>query len=280
MPYPIRACVCRPDGTLRHGPTIRRVEPGSRGTKGYVVQRSLAAAPLRRLLVLVITVLGVLVPLTARADDQNANLTATDILTKASQQLANTKSVRFKLAIDGDTYVDSLNTLKLLQAEGDLVRPDRVRTSFKVEALGRVTVTVQLIIVGNQWWTTDLITGKWGPAPADFEYDPKILFDNQNGIGPIMDHVTDAQRLDDEKINGNKAFHIQAKVEDKVIGPLTYNTLTGSPITVDLWIDQQTYNLVRAKLAEPPTQGANKPVVWTLDLFDHDADIKIDPPSS
>jgi hypothetical protein len=232
------------------------------------------------LLVIAVLVVGLLAPFTARADDQTDNLTAADILISASQQLANTQTVRFKLSIDGDTYIDAQNTLKLLAAEGDLVRPDRVRTTFKVEALGRVTVTVQLIIVAGQWWTTDLITGKWGPAPVDFEYDPSVLFDNQNGIGPIMNRVSDAQRLDDEKVNDRQTFHIQAKVDDTTIGDLTYHTLTGSPITVDLWIDQQTFDLVRARLAEPPSQGPDKPAVWTLDLFDHGTDITIDPPSS
>ena len=130
------------------------------------------------------------------------------------------------------------------------MRPDRVRTDFKVEAMGRVTVTVQLIIVDGQWWTTDLITGKWGPAPTDFEYDPSVLFDNQGGIGPVMDRVTDAQRLDDEEIDGHKAFHVQALVSDQIINSLTYHTLQGTPITVDLWIDQGTFDLLRARLAE------------------------------
>lgn len=144
---------------------------------------SLTSGPLRRLLILAVVAVGLAAPLTSRADNQNSSLSADDILSHASQQLANTQTVRFKLGVEGDTYIDSANTLKLLQAEGDLVRPDRVRTTFKVEALGRVTVTVQLIIVSGRWWTTDLITGKWGPAPGDFAYDPSVLFDNQNGSG-------------------------------------------------------------------------------------------------
>jgi hypothetical protein len=237
------------------------------------------ARPSPRIVLFAIAVLGLVAPLNVRADDQTDSLTASDILTHASQQLAKTQTVRFKLTVEGDTYIDAANTLKLLSAEGDLVRPDRVRTTFKVEALGRVTVTIQLIIVNDRWWTTDLITGKWGPAPTDFEYDPSVLFDNQNGIGPIMDRVTDAQRLDDEKVDKRQTFHIQAKVDDTIIDDLTYGTLQGSPITVDLWIDQQTYDLVRARLAEPPSQGPDKPAVWTLDLFDHDAKITIDAPS-
>jgi hypothetical protein len=231
-----------------------------------------------RFLVIVVVAIGLATPVTALADDQTDALTATEILSGASQKLANTQTVRFKLAVEGDTYVDALHTLKLLEAKGDLVRPDRVRTEFKIEALGQVTVSIQLIIVGDQWWTTDLITGKWGPAPADFEYDPSVLFDNQGGIGPVMDRVTDAQRLDDESIDGRDAFHIRANVTDSIIDSLTYHTLQGSPITVDLWIDRETNDLLRARLAEPPSDGPDTPAVWTLDLFDHDAQIAIEPP--
>jgi hypothetical protein len=205
--------------------------------------------------------------------------TASAILSRASVQLAKTQTVRFDLTIEGDTYIDTMRTLKLLDAKGELVRPDRVRTEFKVEALGRATVTIQLIIIGESWWTTDLITGKWGPAPAEFEYDPSILFDNQGGIGPVMDRVNDAVRLDDEKIRKRATYHIQAKVDESIIDPLTAHTLEGSPITVDLWIDKETDDLLRARLAEPPKTGPDKPAIWTLDLFDHDAAFTIDPPT-
>jgi hypothetical protein len=233
------------------------------------------------LVVVSVLLTSLVAPFSVRADEQSDALSATEILSRASQKLANTQTVRFKLDVDGDTYVDSLHTLKLIEAEGDLVRPDRVRTSFKIEALGRVTVTIQLIIVDGQWWTTDLITGKWGPAPADFEYDPSVLFDNQGGIGPVMDRVTDAQRLDDEEIDGRETFHIQAEVADDIIDSLTYHTIQGTPITVDLWIDQETNDLLRARLAEPPGAGEVEPSVWsvwTLDLFDHDAKIEIEAP--
>lgn len=234
------------------------------------------------LLFFAILTVAAVIPSSVHADETTAALTATEILQRASQQLAQTATVRFALDVEGDTYIDSLNTLKLIEAKGDLVRPDRVRTEFKIEALGQATISIQLIIISGQWWTTDLITGKWGQAPVDFEYDPSVLFDNQNGIGPVMDRVSDAQRLDDEKIDDHDAFHIQALVNDDIIGDLTYNTLQGSPITVDLWIDRETNNLLRARLAEPPNQSgddAEKPAIWTLDLFDHDANITIDPPN-
>lgn len=221
--------------------------------------------------------LGV-VPMLASAADDTDTRTAAEILQLASRRLAATNTVRFDLSVEGDTYIDSLRTLRLLAAKGDLVRPDRVRTEFKIEALGRATITIQLIIIGGQWWTTDLISGKWGPAPVEFEYDPSELFDTANGIGPVMDRVTDANRLDDEKIDDRQCYHIQALVEESVIGPLTAHTLHGTPVTVDLWIDRETNDLLRARLAEPAQAGVDRPAVWTLDLSDHDETITIDPP--
>lgn len=229
-------------------------------------------------------------PLTIAEDaaEMTDTLTATEILTRASQQLAATQTVRFDLELDGDTYIDSLRTLKLIEAKGDLVRPDRVRTEFKVEALGQATISIKLIIVAGQWWTSNIITGRWGPAPADFEYDPSVLFDNQGGIGPVMERVTDAQRLDDEKIVDRPVFHIQALVADDIIDDLTANTLEQKPIRVDLWIDRESYDLLRARLAESPLDGntdgddgddGDDPAIWTLDLFDHGANISIDPPT-
>lgn len=201
--------------------------------------------------------------------------TATDLLARASQRLAETESVRFTLSVEGVTYLDPNAQIRLLDAEGSLLRPDRVSTSFQAEVVGQV-VTIDLITVGDLSWTTNLLTGEWELAPPEFAYRPSILFDNQEGIGPVMGRVTDAQRLEDEELDGREAFRVRAVVDETVIAPLTYSTLTGSPVTVDLWIDRETDDLLRARLAEPaddPDQA-----IWTLDISEHGEEVTIEPP--
>jgi hypothetical protein len=199
------------------------------------------------------------------------------ILEMASRRLAETTSAHFVLDVQGDTFVDSAHSIRLLGAEGDLVRPDRVHTTFQVEVLGRA-VSMQLITIGDNSWTTNILTGEWGHAPLEFTYRPDILFSTQQGIGPMMGRVKGVERLADEQIAGKQAFHLQAKVDQSIVGPLTYNILTGSPVTVDLWIDQKTYDLLRARMAEPPGPERPHPAVWTLDLSHHGEDISIEPP--
>ncbi len=203
--------------------------------------------------------------------------TPEEILEAASTRLADTESVHFTLDVAGDTFIDSSKTIRLLGAEGDLVRPDRVQTTFQAEVLGRA-VSLQLITVGEQSWTTNILTGEWGPAPLEFSYRPDILFSTQDGIGPVMGRVEGVRREEDEQIGGRDAYHLTAEVDESIVGPLTYYTVKGSPVTADLWIDRETNDLLRAQLAEPPREDGSEPAVWTLDLSHHGKPVEIESP--
>lgn len=205
--------------------------------------------------------------------------TPTSILQQASSRLADTKTVRFKLSIEGETFIDSQNSMQLLSAEGDLERPDKVSTTFKAKVMNAANVTVHLITIGDQSWWTNLVSGKWEPAPKDLGYNPAILFDNQGGIGPIMGKVQNPKLLESESVDGHDSYHIQATVPAKVIGPLTADAMVGDPITVDLWINEKTYDLLRIKLTEPTSKEHPHPAIWTLDLSRQNEKVSIEPPT-
>lgn len=204
-------------------------------------------------------------------------LSAEALLERASRRLAETPSVHFVLDVTGETFIDDAGAIRLLGAEGDLRRPDRVQTTFQVQIMGRA-VTMQLITVGDESWTTNVLTGEWGQAPLEFAYQPDVLFSTEDGIGPIMTRVQDVRLLADEEIAGRPANHLQATVDEETVGPLTYYTITGSPVTVDLWIDQETSDLLRAQLSEPPGEERPDPAVWTLVLSRQGEEIIIEPP--
>lgn len=204
--------------------------------------------------------------------------TPNDILAAASTKLAETESVHFALVVDGESFVDSGRTIRLLGAEGDLVRPDRVQTTFQAEVMGNA-ISLQLITIGDKSWATNLLTGAWGPAPLEFSYRPDILFSTQDGIGPVMGRVKNVALLDDEKVADRWAYHLQADVEQDIVGPLTYYTIQGSPVRVDLWIDRESNDLLRARLSESPSPDRPKAAIWTLDLSHHGEAMAIEPPA-
>jgi hypothetical protein len=207
-----------------------------------------------------------------------AALTADQILARSSEQMASTETLRFHLGIEGVTYIDTANTIQLLEADGELQRPDRVHVRFKIKIVPGVTITTELITIGDQFWTTDLITGDWGEAPYEFTYDPTVLFDNQGGVGPVMNKVNDAQIVGEDQVQGRDSYHIQATTNEEIVGPVTSHTMHGSPVIANLWIDASTFDLLRVQLEEPASSGNPDPAKWTLDLFDQGETITIEPP--
>jgi lipoprotein LprG len=210
-------------------------------------------------------------------DDAEA-LPVTDVLNNASQRMADTESMRFDLRIDGETFIDPASTIQLVSAIGTMARPDRVDVEFQARVLGAATVTIKMITVGDSSWTTNLLTGNWEDAPAEFGYNPSILYDNQNGLGPVMGKITDPALVDTPAVNGRDAYHIKGTATEEVMDPLTANTMEGDRIGIELWIDAETWNLLRVELREPESADHTEPATWTMNLTDHDQQVSIEPP--
>ncbi len=203
----------------------------------------------------------------------------TSILSQSSERMAQTQSLRFHLGVEGVIYIDVAKTIQLLEASGELERPDRVHAQFKIKIVPGVTITTEIISISGESWATDIITGKWSKAPEEFTYDPSVLFDNQGGVGPVMNKVDNPQIAGVEKVGNKETYHITGTASEEVVGPVTSETMHGSPVAVDLWIDTSTFDLLRAKLAEPHLPDNANPATWTLDLFDQNKQIDIEPPT-
>ncbi len=187
--------------------------------------------------------------------------------------------MRFALEVEGETYVDATRTIQLLAARGNLARPNKVAVDFQVELFGTGTVTIKMITVGPDSWTTDLLTGEWGTAPPEFGYNPAVLFDNQQGLGPVMGRLQNPVLQGREEIDGREAYKVSGTASAATMGPLTSNTMSGDPIGLDLWIDTETSDLLRVVVREPENSGKDQPAVWTMRLTDHDEQVSIDPPT-
>lgn len=212
------------------------------------------------------------------ADPTNEPAEAETILSDASAALADTESLRFNLEIDGTTYIDDEETIRLLAARGDLVRPDRVDVEFQVELLGTQTVSIRMISIGERSWTTNLLSGAWEPSPEEFGYNPTVLFDNQDGLGPVTGRLEDPKVLGVETIGGRETWEIEGSVDNDTISPLTAGTADGEVITVTLWVDRETNNVLRLQLAEPEDSGKDDPATWTMTLTGHDQELTVEPP--
>lgn len=231
------------------------------------------------LMVLALTVTTVGCGSSAQDQDPDTSLPAVnDVLAAASTRMADTEAMRFSLDVEGDTFIDSAGTIQLVAARGELVRPDKVAVEFRISLFGAGTVTIRMVTIGTSSWTTDLLTGAWSTAPPEFGYNPSILYDNQQGLGPVMGRLQNPVLDGREAIDGRDAYRVTGTASGETMGPLTSQTMTGEPVGLTLWIDAETLNLLRVIVSEPESSGKDDPATWTMDLSDHDQPVPIEPP--
>jgi len=203
---------------------------------------------------------------------------AVAILSAASLGLAEIESLHFTLDIEGETYIDESKAIRLESAEGDLVRPDKVNVEFQVRLLGATTVSIRMITIGTDSWTTDLITGNWGEAPPEFGYNPSVLYDNQDGLGPVMGKLKGAEIAGTEKIDDRGAYRVTGTATSEVILPLTAGTMTGNEVAIELWIDVETSDLLRVKVVEPESEAKENSATWEMNFSAFNETVEIEPP--
>lgn len=236
----------------------------------------------RLIVVALVAILGLVTPAAAIADEATPapESKAREILDRASQRLAETETVQFELEIEGDSWIDDNHTMRLIAARGDLVRPGKVDVEFQINVLGAQNITIRMITIGDESWTTDLLTGKWGPSPPEFGYNPAVLFDNQHGLGPVAGRLQHPVIVGTEEVGGHEAWKITGTVDQETIEPLTSGVIQGDEIGITLWIDKENFNILKIQIAEPEIEGKEHPATWTMTLTGHDSDITIEAPDT
>jgi lipoprotein LprG len=200
------------------------------------------------------------------------------LLAGAADRFESLESVHFALAVDGTTYVDTERTIQLLNAAGNVVRPDRVQATFQAMLEGTLTAEIRIITVGDETWMTDLVTGDWVPAYEEFVYNPAVLFDAEDGLASVMAQLQGAELLGEEDVEGQPSEHLRAAVASDVVDALTGGTMHSPEIGIEAWIARDTSELLRVIVREQPNPETTDPATWTLTLSRHNEPVTIEPP--
>lgn len=199
---------------------------------------------------------------------------------KARMRFDKVNALHFTLAVEGQVFLDPARTERLTAADGDLIRPDRVSLTARV-AVSSINAQLKFIQIADMAYLTNILTGRWQAAPAGLSYDPRVVFDSQNGVSAIMGQVNTWTVVDTTKINGTDTQHLRGFVPTTAANALVSNSLRGDYVDVDVYIEGKNGDVVKLILAEQPaaiTDGtpASK---WTLDLSKQNESLKIDAPT-
>lgn len=227
------------------------------------------------IMICVLTAVTGFVPMASAAEDPSVEA----ILAGAADQLEQTESMAFTMELEGTTYVDGANTIQLLGAEGIMQRPDRVDVTFTALVLKSQQISIRMINVGDDAWITDIVTGKWVTSPPEFGYNISVLYDDEHGLGPVMSRMNDPVLEGTEEIDGRDAWHIKSTVDGEVTSEMTSETMRGTTQQLEVWIDKETNDILRIRIAEPTDEDLEDPATWTLTLSKHNEDVEIEQPT-
>lgn len=204
-------------------------------------------------------------------------VTAESVLESASAQWTDTESARFTLGVEGNAWLDDDESIRLVSAEGNIARPNSVKGSATINVAIIGEVDISIIAIGEDSYITNFVSGNWEEAPEDFSYNPAILFDDEDGIGPILTELESPELEGEETVDGRETRRVTGTVSAETVDEITAGSIQGEDIDVILWIDAETDELVQVELTEPEGVREN-PATWTLQMSDHNAPVEIEPP--
>lgn len=202
-------------------------------------------------------------------------LTATDIVGKASDALKAVKSVHFALTATGGTMVIG-GGLPAKDIEGDVRQPDRIK-GMATSTFGNVTVQIAFIIVGSNEYVTNPITKQWQEVPGNATA-PNLL-DPQQGAGALLKKATDLKKLADESLAGTDCYHLSGKLTGTLIAGLIGSKGLDTALASEVWIGKSDFLVRQIKLVGPITAEEPPAIQRVLTLSQFNETVTIDPPA-
>ena len=231
------------------------------------------------LLIIIFLLLG-----TAACQSNDApEISAEEIVANSATRMAETSGFRFRIVQDGAfVYVDEDGLLAFRSAEGVYTAPDKAAATVKVIAPGFIT-DVDVISIGETQWQTNVLTQAWEELPPNWGFNPTVLFDDTVGLQAILaQDMTDLQfaglanlaesdgpDADLYKVTGNVAGERLLEMSGGLIG--------NQPVTVALWVQPDTFELMRIAVAEP-VPDSEESSNWIVDFANFDEVVEIEPP--
>jgi hypothetical protein len=204
-----------------------------------------------------------------------AELTPTEILTKASDALKKVSSVHFKLTSTGGMMAIGTG-LVARSIEGDVVRPDRLKGTA-VSTFGKLTVDLGFMIVGTHQYITNPMTRKWEeiPSPATA---PNLL-DPDRGAPALLKQITQLKKLASDTVDGVDCYHVSGAIAASLIAGLVGAPGTSNALAGDVWVGTKDFLVRQIRLVGPISSNEPPQIQRVLALSKYNETVSIEPPT-
>jgi hypothetical protein len=208
-------------------------------------------------------------------------LPAEEIISRAVTRLQETSGLHFVVERSGaPAFLDLGKTLSLRRMEGDYIAPDRVQATVRIITTGFVT-EIEVIGIGDTQWETNPLSKGWQQLPPQWGFNPTSLFDSSTGLQPILEKDLDGLEyigLEElEEWPGKSLYSLTGLLRASRIYRTTFGLIGPGKLNMSLWISPETFEVYRMVLLEEE-EGEEEPSTWTIDFWNYDQVIEIEPP--
>lgn len=159
------------------------------------------------------------------------------------------------------------------EAEGDVVKPDKLFISFSASLGERMHIKGSVITLGDAGYMTNPLTGQWEAGPPGVS--SMGFFDPSDGVNAMMSDVANVRLL--ERAGAGRPGHrLGGALPAESLAPLVGQTVEGSMVEVELTIDAERAYLIEARISGgvTPTDSADTVRVITLSAFNESITIE------
>ena len=164
--------------------------------------------------------------------------------------------------------------LQLRRASGTVIAPDSMSLDAEAD-LGRVFVRVQAIVIGEQTWMTNPLTGNWSSiAPKD---SPFSFLDPVGLVANVLGQTSDPAYAASTFATTGQLV-INGTVPAEALEPLVGTVIRGAVLDGTLVIDAESFEMRSARLAGKLQPNDDDTFVRLITFSDFDSDLIILPP--
>lgn len=198
-----------------------------------------------------------------------------EVLADASQAMASAQSLQFAMQRQGEPKPLQLGllTANLVAADGAYQAPDQIHAAVRLDMSGTVTEAEVL-------WLPDGSYVKMAPLFPDFTefeigaaMDAPAMFSSETGIPHILATLENPTLVGTEDLDGVQTHHINATANGEDLTGLTGVPVAAGGATVDIWVEQDTNQVVRLQVTESDGNG------WLIDFFGYDEPVEMPAPT-
>ena len=196
----------------------------------------------------------------------------TAALERSGQAMQDLESFRFELTHNegGTQFIPGL---VVEEAQGDVVKPDRLSLKFSGIFGGGYAIKSTLISVDGTTYMTNPLTGAW--QEMDDTVSPLGFFNPTIGIAAMMLQLEDAEEVETGK---DDVLRLTGTLPAVALSPLLGTAIQDAYVDVDLTIDAERHYLLEAIVSGQVIPSDEDGIVRTIKLRDFGEPIVIEAP--